>query len=268
VLGATAYGELVPVLAAAMISLLAIGVIYFRLPESNPRAVEDHDHVRSCSKTLGHEPRDSVLATQCPKRRRQRLIGDPTLFYMMAIFFVLFLGFSLFYVSFPMHAATELSWSSVEIGGFFMVLSGSLVIVEGPVLSWLSRRTSEPVRIAAGLLVLAIAFVAFSRARGVPVYLCALLFAFGNGIAWPSLSSFLANLVDDSVQGAVQGLSGSAGSLASILGLLAGGVIFESVGAKTFLIAAALIAVGALMSLRLSGLNKVTLTVDAAPQQA
>lgn len=268
VLGATVYGELVPVLAAALISLVAIGVIYLRLPESNPRAISDHGHTRSCSKTMGQELRDSQLATQCPKKRRQRLIAEPAILYMMVIFFIIFLGFSLFYVSFPMHAATDLQWSSIEIGMFFMVLSGSLVVVEGPVLAWLSQHSSEPLRIAAGLFVLALAFASFTQVEGPVIYAVAIAFAVGNGVAWPSLSSFLANLVDDSVQGAVQGLSGSAGSLASIVGLISGGVVFERYGDLTFLVAASLIATGALLSLRLARLRKVPLTVDALPQGA
>jgi len=67
------------------------------------------------------------------------------------------------------------------------------------------------------------------------------LFAVGNGVMWPSVQSLLSKLAGDDNQGAVQGIAGSAGGLASIVGLVAGGLLFETTGASTFLVSAALI---------------------------
>ena len=52
-------------------------------------------------------------------------------------------------------------------------------------------------------------------------------------------------------QGAVQGFAGSLGGLASILGLIAGGVLYPALGPATFAVSAATIFVVALLSLRL-----------------
>ncbi|MEM6734047.1 MAG: MFS transporter, partial [Myxococcota bacterium] len=190
VLGATVYGELLPVLGAVLISVLALVVIYFFLPESNSAAFErakrKHgcEHLKLCTKVLGAEGRDAQLSPQVAKRRRH-LLTHPSLFTMMVIFFVVMLGFNLFYAAMPMHAARDLGWDALTIGGFFSVLSASMVVVEGPVLSWLAKRSSEPVRIVSGFLILAVAFTVFWRAEGSVLYGAALLFAMGNGIAWP-----------------------------------------------------------------------------------
>ena len=51
--------------------------------------------------------------------------------------------------------------------------------------------------------------------------------------------SILGNLGSKKEQGMIQGVSSSAGSLASIFGLIAGGVLYTILGAKTFLIGGA-----------------------------
>lgn len=70
---------------------------------------------------------------------------------------------------------------------------------------------------------------------------------------WPSFLSLLSNQTSDEFQGAVQGFSGGVGSLASIVGLLAGGVLYGLVGSRTFLVPAALILLVVVLSLRFVG---------------
>ena len=52
-------------------------------------------------------------------------------------------------------------------------------------------------------------------------------------------------------QGAVQGVAGSFGGLASIIGLTIGGLLYNLIGVYTFLISAAVIFVVFIMSFRL-----------------
>ena len=60
------------------------------------------------------------------------------------------------------------------------------------------------------------------------------LFSLGNGLLWPSFMALLANAAGERFQGAVQGTSSSVGSLASIVGLITGGLLYEVVGRGTF----------------------------------
>ena len=82
---------------------------------------------------------------------------------------------------------------------------------------------------------------------GVPV----VLFALGDGVMWPSVESTVARVGGVEDQGAVQGIADSAGSLANIIGLLLGGIAYESVGPKTFLLSAGCALVAFVLSLRL-----------------
>ncbi len=67
----------------------------------------------------------------------------------------------------------------------------------------------------------------------------------GNGLAWPTFQTRVARAAGVRDQGAVQGAITSASSVASILGLLAGAMLYPKLGSGIFVLAAALfVAVG------------------------
>ena len=78
-----------------------------------------------------------------------------------------------------------------------------------------------------------------------------LFFAAGNGLMWPSFLSLLSKQAGNRYQGAVQGVASSAGSLASIVGLVLGGLLYELIGPATFLVSGSLIVLVFVLSLRL-----------------
>ncbi|MEE2831961.1 MAG: hypothetical protein VYD18_06335, partial [Candidatus Latescibacterota bacterium] len=79
------------------------------------------------------------------------VLRQPSVAYLVVLLFVINMSFSFFYTVFPMHAAVDL-WSVSEMGIFFAVLSLLLVLTQGPMLSHLARRVSEPWLISGGLL--------------------------------------------------------------------------------------------------------------------
>lgn len=239
-LGATRWGYVAPVAAALVISLAASIIIAFLLPESRPREVPHRTRGRTVGKALGQEPRECVeeSSPELSLAAAMRLPGVGTL---LVIYFLVMLGFNIFYVGFPVHAAGPLGWSVRDTGIFFAVLSGLMVLVQGPLLAYLSRRVSEGVLARVGAAILAVCFLAFTR-EGTPfVYAGAALLALGNGLMWPSVVSILARTAGDRYQGAVQGIAGSAGAVASILGLLLGGMAYGVLGSGVFLISAGVI---------------------------
>jgi len=104
---------------------------------------------------------------------------------------------------------------------------------------------------------LAINFIFFVSNNTVLVYGAAILFAVGNGLMWPSFMSILSKRAGSVLQGAVQGVAGSFGSLASIIGLIAGGLLYNLLGAATFLISAGIIFLVAVMSIKLLKIKDV-----------
>jgi predicted MFS family arabinose efflux permease len=88
------------------------------------------------------------------------------------------------------------------------------------------------------------------------IYLSVVLFSSGNGIMWPSFLSLLSKVAGQQHQGAVQGYASSAGSLASIVGLIAGGVVYGVIGVATFVIPGMLLLVIAALSSKLLSVEK------------
>jgi MFS transporter, DHA1 family, tetracycline resistance protein len=83
------------------------------------------------------------------------------------------------------------------------------------------------------------------------IYGAAVLFAVGNGLMWPSVMSILSKRAGTVYQGTVQGVANSFGSLVSIIGLMMGGLLYNMLGATTFLVSAGVIFTVFIMSFRL-----------------
>ena len=77
------------------------------------------------------------------------------------------------------------------------------------------------------------------------------LFALGNGFMWPSFMSRLTRFAGTIHQGAVQGVASSIGSLASIIGLVVGELLYNSIGVSNFLISDGFIFLVFILSFRL-----------------
>ena len=69
----------------------------------------------------------------------------------------------------------------------------------------------------------------------------------------PSFLAILSKLAGSQYQGAVQGFASSAGSLASIVGLVAGGIVYGLIGVHTFVIPGVLLLVILVIGLLISG---------------
>jgi MFS family permease len=155
---------------------------------------------------------------------------------MLLLYFLIFLAFNFFYVAFPIHAIQGLNWSLLKLGFFFSLVGLILVLVEGPVLGKISGRYSDSFLIIAGSILLGMSFFLFTSESEMLIFAGVILFSGGNGIMWPSFLSQLSKMAGQKYQGAVQGYASSAGSLASIIGLIAGGFLYGLLGVQTFLI--------------------------------
>lgn len=252
VLGATAMGRIGPVLAAAIISLAAMILIIVRLPESRPCVMTEDPDQDDATHVFGqeHRPCFEMAGTDLSARAILRLPEVPR---FLVVYFLVMLGFNVFYVSFPVHAVEGLRWQVSETGTFFAVLSALMALVQGPVLGWASRRFREPVLARTGSAILAMGFLFFASFRTDLAYAGAACMALGNGLLWPSVVSLLSRAAGDRHQGAVQGFAGSVGAVASITGLLLGGALFDAVGPRVFWLSAVLIGVSLVMVGRVRG---------------
>ena len=251
VLGATVLAEVLPVSAALIISFVATLMIVFNLPESNPCVLKKDPQMVNVRKVFGQEHRDCFDYKGAEKLKLKDIVKLKNIPSLMIFYFLIFLGFNLFYTAFPIHAVKSLKWSITDTGLFFSVLSLMMVFVQGPVLSRVAKIWSDDLLIVVGSLILGTNFVLLISSSIMTIYLAAALFALGNGLMWPSVLSLLSKAAGEKYQGSVQGIAGSSGSLASILGLIIGGILYELLDTGIFLVSAGIIYTVFFMSLGL-----------------
>jgi len=237
-LGSTALGDRLPVYVTLGISLAAAALIAFYLPESHARSAAPHPPPDSACEVLGK--RHGARAGPGGLRQTLAIRHVPR---MLALYFATFLGFNFYYSSFPVHAVQNLGFSIGASGAYFATLSVLMVAVQAFVLPSAAKRWTDAQLITSGAALLCANFLLLLSWSPVAVWASVALFALGNGLMWPSAVALLSKLAGDGRQGVVQGLASSVGSLASIGGLIAGGLVFEKLGAWTFALSAALILV-------------------------
>lgn len=240
-LGATVYGELLPVIAALLIAVLATLIIAFGLEDCAPCAMTEPPAKRSLRKVAGQEHRDCYEIEDQAAASFTDLLKIDGVARLLGIYFLVMLGFSFFYVGFPVHAVEGLDWPVARTGLFFTYLSLVMVIMQGPVLARASERFSDSFLSVLGALVLTAGFAGLYFTNDVAVYLAATLIAIGNGLMWPSVMSLLSAAAGKTHQGAVQGVSGSVGAIASIAGLIGGGALYTLLDGWVFVLGALLI---------------------------
>ena len=251
ILGSTALGAVVPVMAAAVISLVATVLIAFRLPDVRPCTLSRNPEPTTVRKQFGQEQRDCIELEDAPPLTWGWTRQQSGLLALLSMYFLVMLAFNFYYVTFPVFATGTLGWSIGDTGVFFAVMGLLMVAVQGPFYRWVTRRVSERALVVAGSVVLAAGFWLFDTRSVGQIYVAVVLMAVGNGIMWPSVLSLLSKAAGRVYQGAVQGLAGSLGASASIAGLLAGGLLYATLGARVFWVSALVsLLVGALGGLR------------------
>ena len=252
ILGGTIYGPIVPVLAALILSLITLIVLGVMLKESKPSSPEILvPEGESISKVFGQECKECYDTVSPKKLGFKDVFKLKYISLLLVLYFLIFLGFNIYYASFPIHAANDLKWTITQLGIFYAVLSGIMVLVQGPVLREALKKFSEEKLVIIGSIILGTNFILFVSNNIIMVFGAVVLFAVGNGLMWPSFMSILSKRAGTVLQGAVQGIAGSFGGLASIIGLTLGGLLYDLVGGATFLVSAVVIFVVFIMSFRL-----------------
>lgn len=242
ILATTFLGEALPLILAAVISLVAIFVINTRLEESNPCVVDTGGiKLKSFRRFFQVEHKDCYLdgeleANPDVKEGWKTILSVPGIPLLYAVYFLTFLAFSLFYAGLPIYANTILDWSASDLGIFLAYSSLIMVLVQGPILNWLSDKVKNETFILVGSLVLALSFYLLSMQSVLLLYLANTLLSIGNGLMWPSFMALLSRTGSKQKQGAIQGYGNSMGSIASMFGLVLGGILFESISTLVFVI--------------------------------
>ena len=251
ILVGTVYGEVLPVLAALILSLVVLVVIVFVLKETKCSILMKIPEKNDVGRVFSFESKECYKTANPQRLKFRDIFKLKHISFLVVLYFLIFLGFNIFYTSFPIHAVNDLGWTVTQLGIFYAVLSGIMVLVQGPILRKALKKFSEEQLVIIGSVILGTNFILFVSPDIILVYGAAVLFAVGNGLMWPSVMSILANRAGTVYQGTVQGVANSFGSLASIIGLLVGGLLYSLLGATTFLVSAGVIFSVFIMSFRL-----------------
>lgn len=269
VLATTIMGEVLPLIIAALISLVAIFVIKYRLKESVPCVVDTSSiSIKNFRKVFQMEVKDCFVDgeekyesdTKNTWKTVLQIDGIPLLFLT---YFFTFLAFSLFYASLPVYASSVLGWSAINLGVFLAYFSLVMVLTQGPVLSRLAKRYRSEQIVIAGAVCLALGMTLLAQGNVVLMYLGITLMAFGNGILWASFLTVLSKTGGARRQGAIQGYGSSVGSIANMAGLALGGILFQMLGILVFLIGGVLFLIIAILTL-INTSKKESQTVEAS----
>ena len=116
ILGATIYGEVLPVLVALILSLVVLVVIIFVLKESKSSIVTQIPEKENVGKVFAFECKECYKAAN-PKRLKLRDVFKlKYISFLLIIYFLIFIGFNIFYTAFPIHAVYGLGWTVTQIG--------------------------------------------------------------------------------------------------------------------------------------------------------
>ena len=247
-LGGMGLGEVPPVLAAIGISVIASLIILLALSESTPCTLSSKPERTSVSGVLGQEHKECYEIQQVSDVSLSDALRPHRIRVLLAVHFLVFLAFNLYYISFPIHAATRLEWTLVEVGIFFSAMGLMMALVQGPVLRWASKRFGDRTLVVVGSLILAVSFTLYWSSSVGVIYVATAGIALGNGVMWPSLLALLSNAADQRAQGAVQGFASSGAAVASIAGLLLGGFLYEHLSASIFIVSGVVTALAMLAS--------------------
>jgi MFS transporter, DHA1 family, tetracycline resistance protein len=238
-------------LAALILSLVVLVVIIFTLKETRPSILVEIPEKKDVGRVFSFESKECYKTANPARLKFRDVFKLKHITFLLVLYFLIFLGFNIFYTAFPIHAVGGLGWTVTQMGIFYAVLSGIMALVQGPILRKALKKFSEEQLVIIGSVILGTNFILLVSSDIILIYAAAVMFAVGNGLMWPSVMSIFSNRAGIVYQGTVQGVANSFGSLASIIGLLMGGLFYSIFGAITFLISAGVIFTVFIMSFRL-----------------
>jgi len=229
--GLSLLGPRVPEGFAAGLCLANVLVAAYRLPESLPGSVHRPGPFRHPLSLASL--RDAVVR--------------PGAASLLAVFFLVTLGFAVLEGTFSLAAADRYGYSQAQVDWLWVYMGLVAVVVQGWLVGRLARRLPERALIVLGSAALGLGFLGIPFAGSAIGLLTALaLVVGGQGLASPSLSSLISKTVEESVYGEALGVSQSLSAGARVLGPAGGGLIFSRFDASAAYLAAAACAAGAL----------------------
>ena len=211
------WGVHVPFLFAGALSLANATLLYFVLPETvGP----------------GHPARESAAAGRWAQL--SSALRRPSLAFVLAVYFLFVTAFSVMTSSFGLFTLYRFGFDAHDTGWIFAFVGVVGALVQGGLIGRLVKTFGEPALVIAGALMFAASLVLIPLTGPATGTLALLslgaLFALGNGLATPSLTSLASKSAGAGEQGGVLGVTQSVASLARAVGpLVSAALIYSAV---------------------------------------
>jgi len=235
--GLVGLGIHVPLFAAAGLSFVNFVMALFYLHESLPR------ERRMPFKVSGL----NIFA------QLQLLLQRPGVNRLALSFACFNFAFSAFTSLLVLNLKDALGWSASQSGGIFVIVGITVTYVQVALIGKLVHRHGELNLNRAGLLIVALGIGLLPLASGlkalgaVIVVISALLLSVGAAFVIPTARSLVSSHVSDKEQGVMLGSLLSLTGIASSLGPVSAGLLYDRLPSVSFLLQAAMCLVGALL---------------------
>lgn len=211
------WGVHVPFLFAGALSLANATLLYFVLPET---VTADHP-----ARTSAATGRWSQLV---------RALKQSRLAFVLAVYFLFVTAFSVMTASFGLFTLYRFGFDAHDTGWIFAFVGVVGAVIQGGLIGRLVKMFGEPLLVIVGALLFtaSLVLIPFTGPHTGTAALLALgaLFALGNGLATPSLTSLASKSAGAGEQGGVLGVTQSVASLSRVVGpLISSALIYSAV---------------------------------------
>ena len=210
-------GNLLPGLAAAGLSFIALMIALNVLVESKPADLE---------------PRRS-LPPQFDRRIWRDVARHGVLLALLSGLFLSLLAVAGMETSVTLHARDRFHFEQLDLAYLFLFMGVIVAGIQGGLIGKLAKAVGEKALIIIGALSFTAAFIAVPSIYRVPLlYVIAFFVALGQGLTYPSLTSLVSKAAPDNERGSILGLATSIGSLARFIGPVATGWLYDAAGVR------------------------------------
>jgi DHA1 family tetracycline resistance protein-like MFS transporter len=235
-------GNLLPGLAAAGLSAIALSVAFFVLGES---------------KTAFGQIR-SKIPPQFDPRIWRLVRSNPPLALILAAIFLSLLAVAGMETSVTLHARDRFNFRQLDLAWFFLFMGLIVATIQGGLIGRLAKALGERTLAAVGAGSFTLGLVLLPSIYRVPLlYAVAFFIAVGQGLTYPSLTSLVTKTTDPAQHGSILGIAAGIGSLARFIGPIIAGFLYDLFKARgafyggTFFVSLALLAILKLRSMPL-----------------
>jgi DHA1 family tetracycline resistance protein-like MFS transporter len=206
------HGNLLPGAFAATLSLTAVLIAFFNLPESKSPDVTPR---RKRPPQFDREVWKMIFAD----RRLSLAIGALAL---------LILSFSALEPTVVLHGRSRFGFDPRHLGYFFGFMGIIVAGVQGGVIGRITRRFGDPGTALIGGICAFVGLVIIPSIYTVPLlYAVAFFLAIGQAFCYPAVNAHITKVAPAEQRGSVLGLSAAMGSMARVIGPLMAGVLFD-----------------------------------------